>query len=288
MYDMKIVIPTLMREEEQRAYKQIPDVLREHSYLVTREDRVEILRSFHPDANIISLPMDIEGVAATRQFCIDTLPKGKVWMIDDRCKFHHKRSADMKLLGDINDEEFIELYTTVSGLLEEYTQVGVAERIGNNRFPNDYYECQRVYGCNALRTDTLHRHGIRFDGMYRKDNQIKLYEDFYVVLSILTAGLKNAVIYNFGFTHGGHQKKGGNSTYRTVELQKLCAEALASEFPKFVTVVQKNEKSPWGGMENRWDVRVQWKRAYQDSIQKIDSPEKDNLNTSSASLFDMF
>lgn len=286
-YDMKIVIPTLMREDEQRAYKQIPEVLLEHSFLATREDRVEILRGVHPNANIIPIPMDIVGVAATRQYCIDALPLGKVWMIDDRCKFHHKRSADMKLLGDIDADEFIELYSTVSRLLEEYTQVGVAERIGNNRFPNDFYENQRVYGCNALRTDTLSRHGIRFDGMYRKDDRIKLYEDFFVVLSILTAGLKNAVIYNFGFTHGGHQKKGGNSTYRTVELQKLCAEALAAEFPKFVKVIQKNEKAPWGGMENRWDVRVQWKKAYIDSLSP--TPEKKaDLNTSITSLFDMF
>lgn len=288
MSDMKIVIPTLMRETEQRAYKQIPEDLLGVTYLATREDRVEILRSHHPDANILPLPMSIEGVAATRQFCIDNLPKGKVWMIDDRCKFHHKRSDDMKLLGDIDHDEFRELYSTVSGLLDTYAQVGVAERIGNNRFPESVYENQRIYGCNALRTDILEQHRIRFDGMYQKDERIKLYEDFYLVLSILTKGMKNAVIYNFGFTHGGHQKAGGNSTYRTVELQKLCAEALASEFPRFVTVVQKNEKSPWGGMENRWDVRVQWKRAYQDSIQQTEPVKTETLNNSSTSLFDMF
>jgi hypothetical protein len=105
---------------------------------------------------------------------------------------------------------------------------------------------------------------IRFDGMYRANPKIKLYEDYWITLSMLTKGHKNAILYNFFFNYV-HNNVGGNSTFRTLELQEQAAEELRKYFPQFVSIETK--EGSWGkmGMDNRKEVRIQWQKAYQSS-----------------------
>jgi hypothetical protein len=49
-------------------------------------------------------------------------------------------------------------------------------------------------------------------------------------------------------------------------MQKRCAEELAASFPDFVTVVEKTTKTTWKEFPTRFDVRVQWKKAYEKGI----------------------
>jgi hypothetical protein len=261
----KIIITTFMREDKQKAVFQIPASLHEHVYMFTREDRVEELRKYVPETiRIIGNPMDIDGIADIRQRCIEQVPKGKVWFIDDLATFGF-RDRNMKQFNDMPEEIFLDMYNLLDTMLDEYMQVGFSARGGNNHVTEDIKEVGRAYTTYGLRSDWMEREGIRFDGMYRHNPNVKLYEDYWITLSMLTKGFKNAIIYSYFFNYT-HNNTGGNSTFRTLELQEQAAHELQRHFPQFVTVETK--EGAWGkmGMENRKEVRIQWQKAYQSSL----------------------
>jgi len=260
----KIIITTFMREDKQKAIFQIPASLHENVYMFTREDRVEELRKYVPDTiRIIGNPMDIDGIADIRQRCIEQVPKGKVWVIDDLCTFGW-RDTELKQFNDMPEWIFMMMYDRLDKMLDTYMQVGFSARGGNNHVREDFKEVGRAYTTYGLRTDWMERENIRFDGMYKLNRNVKLYEDYWITLSMLTKGFKNAIIYNFFFNYT-HNNTGGNSTFRTLELQEQAAQELQKHFPQFVTVETK--EGTWGkmGMENRKEVRIQWQKAYQSS-----------------------
>jgi len=260
----KIIITTFMREDKQKAIFQIPASLHENVYMFTREDRVEELRKYVPDTiRIIGNPMDIDGIADIRQRCIEQVPKGKVWVIDDLCTFGW-RDTELKQFNDMPEWIFMMMYDRLDKMLDTYMQVGFSARGGNNHVREDFKEVGRAYTTYGLRTDWMEREDIRFDGMYKLNKNVKLYEDYWITLSMLTKGFKNAIIYNFFFNYT-HNNTGGNSTFRTLELQEQAAQELQKHFPQFVTVETK--EGTWGkmGMENRKEVRIQWQKAYQSS-----------------------
>ena len=260
----KIIITTFMREDKQKAVFQIPASLHEHVYLFTREDRVEELRKYIPETiRIIANEMDIDGIADIRQRCIEKTPKGKVWFIDDLATFGW-RDENLKQFNDMPEQKFVEMYNLLDRMLDDYMQVGFSARGGNNHVTEPFKEVGRAYTTYGLRTDWMEREGIRFDGMYQKNPSVKLYEDYWITLSMLTKGHKNAIIYDYFFNYT-HNNTGGNSTFRTLELQEQAALELKKHFPQFVTVETK--EGAWGkmGMENRKEVRIQWLKAYQSS-----------------------
>ena len=264
--DLKIIITTFMREDQQRAIFQIPRSLHDKVYLFTREDRVSHLRAHTPDSiRIIANPSDIDGIADIRQRCIDhpSVGKGKVWFIDDLTTFGWRNEA-LKQFNGMEEAEWLNMYAMVDRLLDEYMQVGFSARGGNNHVEEDTKEVGRAYTTYGLRTDWMLREGIRFDGMYQKNKNVKLYEDYWITLRMLTSGFKNCIIYKYFFNYN-HNSKGGNSTFRNQELQEQAAYELQRYFPQFVDVVEK--EGAWGkmGMENRKEVRIQWQKAYQSS-----------------------
>jgi len=260
----KIIITTFMREDKQKAVFQIPASLHEHVYMFTRVDRVDELRKYVPETiRIIGNPMDIDGIADIRQRCIEQVPKGKVWVIDDLCTFGW-RDDNLKQYNDMDEQKWLSLYNKMNDMLDEYMQVGISARGGNNHVTDPFKEVGRAYTTYGLRTDWMEREGIRFDGMYQQNPNVKLYEDYWITLSMLTKGFKNAIIYDYFFNYV-HNNTGGNSTFRTLELQEQAAYELQKHFPQFVTVETK--EGTWGkmGMENRKEVRIQWQKAYQSS-----------------------
>jgi hypothetical protein len=263
---LKIIITTFMREDKQKAVFQIPASLHDRVYMFTREDRVEELRKYVPSTiRIIGNPMDIDGIADIRQRCIEhpAIGKGKVWFIDDLATFGW-RDENMKQYNDMSEDKFVSMYNLLSKMLNRYMQVGFSARGGNNHVTENFKEVGRAYTTYGLRTDWMQEADIRFDGMYRENPKIKLYEDYWITLSMLTQGHKNAIIYQNFFNYV-HNNVGGNSTFRTLELQEQAAEELRKYFPQFVSIETK--EGSWGkmGMDNRKEVRIQWQKAYHSS-----------------------
>jgi hypothetical protein len=257
---MIIYIPTYMREDKQVAFNSLPENIRPFVSLVTHSGRADLLKEANPKAAVVDLgPCD--GIADVRQKLLDQAPEDKVFIIDDQCRFK-KRNADMKY-ELMTEADFRTMFELVDDYLDTYSMVGISDRGGNNRLLEATKEIARmysVYGINKVAWSDL---GVSFDGMYQKDNSIKLYEDFYAILSLLTKGEPNLLICDYVF-ESKHGAAGGNSTFRNNATQKSCIEALQREFPQFVSIDRKTDAS-WtteSGDTDRWEARVAWKDAF--------------------------
>jgi hypothetical protein len=264
-----------MREDSQKCYNNMPAEIKKLTYLVTHSGRADILRQNQPDARIVDLG-NTDGIADVRQKVLEHFggkskpeirASQKIMIIDDSCTF--KMKTEENKLVNMNAADWFDMFQMVSDNLENYPMVGISDQGGNNRVLEDVKEIGRTYSCYGLDMKFLKENDLRFDGMYRKNNEIKLYEDFYLILSILTSGHKNALIYKYAFNHP-HGKKGGNSTVRTNELQKKCLLALKEEFPGLVELVKKEDPSWKAGLEDtddfRWEARIAWQEAYKQGL----------------------
>ena len=262
---MTIVIPTYMREGDQQCYSRLPQFLKDKTILFTHSGRAKALREMQPGANVYDMGK-CDGIAHVRQSVIEhceLMGLEKIFMCDDQCYFNYRDNLGKLRVMD-GDARWKNMVDCLSLLLDEYPQVGISPRPGNNRVTERHRPVSRAYSCYGLNLSLLRRHGVRFDGLYAKDKRIKLYEDFYLTLSLLTRGVANTVVYEYA-TYHTHGKPGGNSTFRNNETQRMCIEALAAEFPGFVKLVQKGTKT-WGveaEAEFRWDCTIQWKKAYE-------------------------
>lgn len=267
---MIVVIPTFMREDNQKCYNAMPSEIQSRVVLVTHSGRAELLKQNNPTAKVVDLGQT-DGIADVRQKVIEKFHgtgATKVMIIDDSCTFK-KRDENMKLVN-MEVQDWYDMFKMVDANLDKYPMVGISDQGGNNRVLEDVKEIGRSYSCYGLNVAQLFEQGIRFDGMYQKDKEIKLYEDFYLILKLLTTGNKNAIIYKYAFNHP-HGRKGGNSTVRTNELQKKCILSLVKEFPGLVELVKKENPSWKAGLndedEFRWEVKISWQEAYKRGLQ---------------------
>lgn len=257
---MIIAIPTLMREDNQKCFGNMPQWVKDQTVLMTRSDRVEELKKHNPTATVVDLGMT-DGIADVRQKVLQWSNGEKVLIIDDSCVFL-QRDHDLKL-SEITEDGWKDMLDMVETMLETYPWVGISDRGGNNRVSEDYKENTRSYSCYGINSKRMAELDVRFDGMYQKNKELKQYEDFYATLALLSKGVKNAVVFKYAFNHP-HGKPGGNSVYRTTELQKKCLDALAAEFPGLVQIVRKENPS-WvagEGDQFRWEPIISWSEAF--------------------------
>lgn len=272
--DFPIVITTYKREnpEDQIAYYRIPEEYRANVYVFTRESLADSLRSKNPGMNVHTIPDDTDiGIARTRQVVFESMRKlgfDRVWMLDDRIRFQ-RRHEDGRIYVTKTLEDFKYIYDGINSLSKEHIMVSCAHRKvgsmvgGNGKRKMGALEGGRAYTNYAIQLDKFEEIGVRFDGMWLKNPEIRLFEDFYVVMSLLTRGIPNILWTDGSFEHAPGHNSGGNSTYRTLELQEKCAYALQAEFPDFIKIVQKDPTTWWQGemSAGRVDVQCQWQKA---------------------------
>ncbi len=291
-----IVITTHMREEpeHQKFFYNIPESYRDIVYVFCRESRYERLKSLNPTmVNIVTIPDETSvGIARVRQVVLDKMMElgfNRVWMADDRIRLM-RRNDDLRIRTIKCDSDFEYIYDGINELSKQHIMVSLAHRKvgalkGANGVP--FVGCKyagRAYTNYAIQLDKFKEMGISFDGMWKKDNEISLFEDFYVVLSLLTRGIANVLWTDGSFEHSPGYPVGGNSTYRTHELQEKCAYALQREFPQFVKVVQKD--ASWGDLKDgRVDVQCFWKKALDFGSGKKSPPEESGETNSLDQFF---
>lgn len=271
-----IVIPTYKREHKQQTLNTMPPELHKDVLLVTNNGLGSKLKDANPNARVWDLgPMN--GIADVRaKVCDVYLEEGyeKILMLDDAIRLHTstivpgkgRRPSSSYIRPHEGLDHWTSMLEKMEELLDYYPQVAISPRPGNNRFDGTVLECSRAYSCYGLNLKELARLNARFDGMAQIDSRFQVYEDFYLALSLLTQGVPNAIMYDYAFQQG-HGNPGGCSTYRTQEVQRLCAEQLAECFPGYVKVVTRTGKS-WGiegRSGERPEVRISWKKAYTDA-----------------------
>lgn len=261
-----IYIPTRSRAKDQITLGFLCDRnvdLNTNICLVVDECQYEeYYRRWGKHHKVIAMPKSRgSGIHNARQFCLDyhirffpEIPYAI--MIDDDMVFFRREFASIRLTECLAQDMY-EMFSEIETSLERFPMVGVSARQGNNNVKEDYQIATRQMNFHAVNPYVLKNLGIRFD-------EFEVMEDFNVVLSLLQAGIANKVLYEYCWNQKGSGAKGGCSDYRDYTVQSNAAFRLAEKFPKYVTVVDKKSKSGWDGMQTRKDVRIQWKKAYND------------------------
>jgi hypothetical protein len=246
---MELFIPTRGRAARQETYKRLAQAGIQAKLVVPEAEA-----SDYNDYPIVATPAGVQGIGPTRQWIIDNAEGDHVCMIDDDLSFFYRKQENPALLRDITDFELRAMFSDIDHFLFAHPLVGIASREGANRNTSEWVFNTRILRLLAYDVKVLRYEGIRFD-------TIPLMEDFHVALSLLERGHMNLVMNMFAQNNDkGSNSPGGCSTYRTSALQAEAARKLAELHPQFVTVVRKEG---WKDMEERLDVRIQWKQAYE-------------------------
>lgn len=204
------------------------------------------------------LPDHVRDLAHTREYQAYN-PKTRyfVWM-DDDLKFFTRKTDSIYLRPIETNAEAGALFKELYGWLKDgIPHVSVSMREGNNRIPEHYSEVMRM--CRVLGYDSKVLHNLRV-----QIRRTKCREDFDLTLQLLRAGYPNRVTFKYAQNQKGSNTQGGCSVYRDDPLLAWSAHKLAKIHRPYVKVVRKQTKTAWGG-KKRFDVQIQWKKAYKDS-----------------------
>lgn len=209
---------------------------------------------------LIVLPKYITTLSPTRQWILQHAESNAFLLMDDDLTFSARRSDDPEKFRPASPDDFHGALVQLKLALIRYAHVGMCAREGGNRQLEPF-----AYATRAMRVLGYNRKlvlptGARFDRLATK-------QDFDMTLQLLRAGLPNAVLGTVVHNQYGSNTAGGCSAYRTPQLMDECAHALAALHPGFVTVVQKETKTAWGGGV-RTDVRIAWKKALEEGLRR--------------------
>lgn len=207
------------------------------------------------------LPIGKEGVCKTRNAILNHAGEGHIAILDDDINFLIRRHDHAYHLRAQTDKEVKRMFHLIDCLLNDFAQVGVSCREGNNRVEKDSVLNTRAIRLVGFDVDVLNKEKIR----YRLDNR----EDFDITLRLLSLGFDNYVFYRYAQGQKSSGAKGGlcGSPVREPGAMAENAHRLAKLHPGLVKVVQKKTKTSFGG-GTRTDVICYWKKAYAQSRNK--------------------
>lgn len=256
--DFRIYVMSHERHDvkNQHTLSNFTDHLLEHTTLVVQGnqefDYVDVADHFNVD--LLVLPDNIKTLSPSIEFVGKGTSYEKFFIIDDDLKF--AKRDELGSLYPINNSEGLDaMFDNLVNKLNEYPMVGVSARFGNNNVESDYKTATRQMCLHGLRKKEF---------MMVDHNRVVCRQDFDRILQYFQLGFCNWVDYTHTHDQPGSNINGGCSTYRTSEVLKEQAELLKELHPKYVTVVTKKTKSDWGVGGERVDVRIQWKKAYED------------------------
>jgi hypothetical protein len=271
---MLIVIPSLGRADQQITVRNFRTMkIANKPVLVVPEKEFRRYEMTVNGAEIVAAPASIVGISATREWILDDFAKQRkarhVLMLDDDMDFCWRPDIKSPKLETIKDgAKLQEMLDTLEGwLVKGFVHVGVSARQGNN---HEFRNAEGVSGLHAYRDVTRMMNAYAYDTVELRKLKVsvsrnKVMHDFDLTLQLLRKGLPNRVSFEFCWNQRGSNKAGGCSTYRDGDMQKTSAEQLASDHPGFVKVIMKKTKEAWKGMQERYDVIVQWQKAFESS-----------------------
>lgn len=261
-----IYIPTCGRWERIKTIEKFPIHLKKKVCLVVQDKE---WKNYYPRYNgmvncIIKLSPGITTIEPTRRFIWERTKEkniNKFFIVDDDLTWCKRIPGDYKHTRYASSEDIAYMFSRLYKELDNYGHVAVSERLGNNRKEDEW-----AYVTKEIRCVGYNHKKIPFNKL--KFGRMEVMEDYDLTLQLLRLKIENAVWYQFCQEQGASNGKGGCSFWRTLELHNKNAKKLAKFHPEFVNVVEKQTKHGWfnkEGVNTRLDVRVQWKKAYNES-----------------------
>lgn len=253
---MEIYIPTRGRARSQVTLESIPDAT-----LVVYKEEIAEYQDANPGASFLVVPPHVDkDIASKRRYIMARATDNKVLMFDDDLDFAQRRSDEPTKFLPCDPDSISRMLDMVDLAMDSFAHGGIAAREGGNRYTESLLYNYRAMRGIFFRRDILHQEGVTIHG--------DVMCDFYTTLSLLTRRRPNVIINGWVTNQKGSGATGGCSVYRTPARQTKAAEALAASFPRYVKLRQVQTKDSWGG-GTRTDVRVQWKRAYDEAPPKV-------------------
>jgi TET-Associated Glycosyltransferase len=252
---MLIAIPTYGRVQNQKTLLALPPRIRKQTSLFVRMD--EYTKHFElwgEHCEIVRLPSFINSIGMTRDFIIGWAHPKPVFMMDDDLTFFARRTDDKTKFESMVGRDYEDMIDLLTYYVERYAHVGIAMREGGNRNVDPFLYNSRILRAHAFNTKVMYDFDLRFKSM-------QFMEDFHVTLGLLELGFTNITLNDWVQNQPGSNLPGGCSGQRTIALHNQAARRLAELHPKLVTVVNKPAVGTW--KEDREDVRIEWKKAYQ-------------------------
>lgn len=225
--------------------------------LVVPPEEYDTYSRTYPKTPILQCPA--KGIAPTRQWIMEHSPQDIMFFADDDGRFFKRESmSHPKLVNMLGNQPAINrMWQTIARSFNDYPLVGISYRGGNNFKTEPYQEIAKAFSFWGVDRRVLQKHDIRID-------ITPVMEDFQVILSLLTRGYKNIVWYRWAWNQLSGAT-GGCSIWRTRRVQARGARKLKRMFPEYVSLKKVKANYGWFNGNARLDVRVQWKKAYENS-----------------------
>ena len=264
-----IFITSAWRSDDVKSLRCLSPKLYDKITLVCQADQCDDYQKYKEQVQILVLPPEIKKLEPTRAYIWRYCKKqgiDKFFLMDDDLNFYRRCPGDYKHCGTTDPEAKIRMFNILYSMLEDYAHVGVSEKLGNNRFPENYRRVTRSVRLLGYNLRLIPFNKIKF-------GRLVCMSDYDMTLQLLRLGLQNCVLFEYSSEQGGSNTPGGCSTYRTKEVLAQSARTLAKLHPGFVSLVTKKTKGAWfkkeGGDNKRLDVRIQWRKAYASSGKEL-------------------
>lgn len=257
-----IVIPTLGRTENQVTYNNLPDKWKQKVRFVVQPHEFFTMHSKYP-GQVVKLPEDIKGFAATRMWMWEHFKDNVYWYFDDDCSFQMKVPNGLNEKGtqswkslEMTDKDFDEMFEWAEEQMNSGIHYGGVQT--TTTIPSiSYYPVRKTCRITA--------NSFYNAPMLPKTEDLEwcralAAEDYDLVLQLLTRGYKNhcSTHYQIG---QGTQKEGGCYTYRDLKFHNDSQLALAELWPQYIT--KKEKELPNGDI--KINLTIQTAKAYKDS-----------------------
>ena len=183
----------------------------------------------------------------------------KFWMMDDDLKFFRRKNewegdTRLEILHVMDDHGFDTMFDEIETMMDDPSEhlcaIGISMRQGNNNLKDVGDRNTRLIRCGLYDAEPF---------LEATHNRLKFMGDFDVMLQMLERGWDNFVVAKYSQDHGSTNAKGGCAVARTEEVMEEVAHGLAALHPGCVVTKKKANKT--GGLKERTDVTIYWKKA---------------------------
>ena len=256
----KIYIPTFKRHDKQIFFESLPDRLKDKVIFVIQKQEEHLF----PDKNTLVVEDNI-GIAKTREIIYKTAGKKRYLVVDDDVLLHRRNatyfSEPSNMEGSkrkLTDNDWNELLRRLNyqhdnnHIICGFKFSAILPRFNQPTFYNG-----GVFAIFSIDGEQLNKVIDEIDFNY-----VPIQEDVHFNLELLTRGYPNAIMEEFCY-HQKYNNDGGCNTFRTQQMEDMCAEKLNKKFPKYYTI--DYSKTSTKRTIGKLRTRVMYSKAYKES-----------------------
>lgn len=230
----RIYIPTLGRVTDQITYDNMPQWVKDITYLVVQPYEYDLMKAVYPNGNVLSLPENDYGILHTRKWIVDTAGDSIFSMIDDDIVFW-KRNVDRatgkknaeKSNVPFSEKDWMDMLQWANDKLSNgYTVAGCKPKglPPSNKEDNEFGRIMQVFFING---SNLQRDKLEW--------VMPSSEDVHFLIQVCEMGGKTVATDKYLFKCGDYASEGGCKLEgRTSDESVRHLQELAARYPKYI------------------------------------------------------